>query len=940
MRSARLAFTLVLTVLVGLVVTGGQASADVAKPTVGMWYSSWWSKRAPVPLTWINGFGVGSSNQLLGDVNGDGMDDAVVVVASTGAWYVALSSGSGFTYTGSQWGPAIGAGSTKQFLADVNGDGKQDAVAFTLSSGNWTVALSTGTGFGTPSIWIYGHGQGSTNQLVADATGDGKADAVAFWKSTGQWYVAGSTGSGFGYPSQWITGHGQNSTNQLMNDVDHDGRADAIVFFNSNGSWYVSHSTGTQFEPFYTQFGPTGNGIGSNAQFVTDGNGDGVSEPFSFFNGPGDWYAASYDRTYGGYGAPQLMNTGFGAGATKVFQGNVNGDPYGYKASVAYWNGYWYVQPYHWTNQNLYNRWANPSGRTITEVPYALGTYQTYDSGDTAVIDEQLATMSQAGVDFLILDATNGVHVDDGAIFARQQLVAARIAHWNSTPGNRPLKYALAVGLIQFANHDPSLVESDAAQAWTYFVSNPTYGGPANYFYKDGKPLLVLHSTYAQRTSWVNWGGDKTSSNRFTVRYSGTPATAGDYGWYTQAAGAIDDPNAMMVSPGVNNHASGASNVYYSRENGDYYSLKSWDHVLGRSQRPGVVTVPSFNEYGDGNAVAITDTSGVHDPAGDPHPTEKWFNHAGQIDNALYWTMTRDYIHRLSNTAFGATVAASSSVEPPTTTGWGKVQLTDGLGTTGYSSDASSTPIHTENVTVDLGSSQSISRVDLFPHGAGAGSSFAFPVDFTIQTSSDNATWTTVVNKTGYPRPAASAQPFTFAATSARYVRVVATKLSLDQPSGSNYRLQLNELEVYPADNLAYGATVTASSTEPGWIPGNLNDGSWASPYSSVSASETTEQWVKVDLGSTKTVSQVDLQPRNDAGYVGGGYPVDFTIQTSTDGMTWTTVVTRTNQFQPPNAAQRYAFAPTQARYVRVDATRLRSIANQFRLQLNEIEIH
>jgi len=71
------------------------------------------------------------------------------------------------------------AGTPKPFLADVNGDGKADAVLF-YPNGTWHVALSNGSSFQEYEQWNIGHGAGSANQFVADVNGDGKADAIIF----------------------------------------------------------------------------------------------------------------------------------------------------------------------------------------------------------------------------------------------------------------------------------------------------------------------------------------------------------------------------------------------------------------------------------------------------------------------------------------------------------------------------------------------------------------------------------------------------------------------------------------------------------------------------------------------------------------------------------------------------------------------------------------
>lgn len=790
-KKIRVSLLSFFSIIIGIAVAAQSAAA--ATLTVGMWYSTWYAKKPAVVSTWATGLGSGSTNQLVGDVNGDGKDDAVVFTGAAGTWTVALSNGNGFN-TSVSWRTGHGSGSNAQFLADANGDGKLDAIAYTASTGAWSVALSSGSGFNTPTTWITGHGIGSAKQFMADVNGDGKADSIVFFNAAGSWYVATSNGSGFNSYTMWITGHGTGSNNQLFGDVNGDGKQDAIVYFGDTGTWFSARSTGTSFQS-YTQW-KTSHGIGSQAQFVSDGNGDGYADAYVFFNSDvngdgksGDWYASTYNKfTQSLSSGYHVVNSGFGSGATKVFQANVTGDAYGWKASVAYYaaTGTWKVEPYHYYKLNLHDSWT---AWDIKYRPLTLGSYQTYDSNDPAVIDEHLATISGAGIDFLLFDETNGIYVDDGYIYERARTVTSRIDNWNDTAGNRSIKYALAIGDIQYT-HDPASVEYEAGEVWDKFV-NTTNGGTQNYFYVDGKPLLVLYCNSTDRSAWQNWSGNKTNSNKFTVRYAEGESPAGFYGWYTPASGTIPDDNVMNVMPGWNNHVAGFTPI--SREQGDYYSLKAWDRVMQKNPKPKIVMITSYNEYREDNIVAVTDTSNV------TGTTEKWYNKSGVIDNFMYWNMTKAYIKRLGNLAFGATLTASSSGE---SSDWGISRINDGQlnsvsGSSGYTSQNSLATNHTEYIKLDLGASKTVAKVDLFPRNDGVNTGYGFPVDFTIQVSSDNVNWTTVVTRTGYAKPGNAVQSFTFPAASARYVKLEATSLRSNPNDGNSYRLQLNEMEIY-----------------------------------------------------------------------------------------------------------------------------------------------
>ncbi len=313
-----------------------------------------------------------------------------------------------------------------------------------------------------------------------------------------------------------------------------------------------------------------------------------------------------------------------------------------------------------------------------------------------------------------------------------------------------------------------------------------------------------------------------------------------------------------------------------------------------------------------------------------------------------------------SNAAWGKPVTATNSLEIP---GWSSAYLTDGntsfvYNNAGYSSQAYTSSANNVFVQVDLGSTLSIDSVRLTPRSDGAtasgGGTPNFPVDFTIQVSTDGTNYTTVATVSGQPNPNGLPQLYKFAPVDARYVKVNATKLGVPENGSSYYLLQLSEMEVFANGNLARGkpATATHSLEIPGWSLQYLNDGHTAyvtnnSGYTSVGyTSVANEVYAQIDLSSNQTVGSVKLWPRLDGAVTAEegtpNFPVDYTIQLSTDGTNYTTVKTVTAQPNPGGAPVLLAFAPTSARYVKVNATKLgtpESGSIYHLLQLSELEI-
>jgi serine/threonine protein kinase, bacterial len=134
-----------------------------------------------------------------------------------------------------------------------------------------------------------------------------------------------------------------------------------------------------------------------------------------------------------------------------------------------------------------------------------------------------------------------------------------------------------------------------------------------------------------------------------------------------------------------------------------------------------------------------------------------------------------------------------------------------------------------------------------------------------------------------------------------------------------------------PDGNYAFDAAVTVSSTvtpATGWAASNLTNGNfspttsdkgWASKKDTAAAST---EWVSLDLPTAAQILDVNLYPRNYDG-TATCFPTAFTIATSTDGKSWTTVTTRTGYSPSGVGPQRFSFQPVTAKYIKVTATSL-----------------
>jgi len=306
-----------------------------------------------------------------------------------------------------------------------------------------------------------------------------------------------------------------------------------------------------------------------------------------------------------------------------------------------------------------------------------------------------------------------------------------------------------------------------------------------------------------------------------------------------------------------------------------------------------------------------------------------------------------------SNLASDATVSASSSTESG---GWGRGNVVDGLAASdaaalGWSGSATPTVDHVEWLVFDTGSVGPINQVDLYPRTDGANAGQGFPIAYTIDLSIDGNSWTSVVSRTAQPLPT-GVQGFNFAYQQARYVRVRGSSLRPNPLDANRYRMQLAEVRIF-GKYASAGASVLVSSQQSGsdWAPARAVDGlrstgTDSKGWSSTSGGASVTEWLMVDLGDIRPVGELTLYPRTDGANAGYGYPVNLAVELSLDGVTWTTVASRTALALPSAAAaagQTFSFGYRPSRYVRIQGTVLRANPNDggtYRMQLAEVEVY
>jgi hypothetical protein len=407
-------------------------------------------------------------------------------------------------------------------------------------------------------------------------------------------------------------------------------------------------------------------------------------------------------------------------------------------------------------------------------------------------------------------------------------------------------------------------------------------------------------------------------ANTYYIGTGGRPTDEpGLFATPPDSAKSVSDP--MLVCPG--SVGNGLASL-------DGMKLKPGSPALGTGANPDYSSIGSYDLWS--NAVAAP-TSAVNRGA---------YNGPG-----VALTVSPDL-------AFHAALIPSSTYEfSPWSAGYLVDSQTDtSAGRFGYSSalvnpDGSSRSgaNHTESVVLDLRGRQAFDTIVLYPRNDAGNVGAGFPIDFTIEVW-DGANWITRVTRTGYPQPGNSGQVFTWnLMDTTNLIRIAGTNLR--QVGSDGYLMQLAEVKVLNSNRLVHAAATADSSYEAdGWGAAHATDGLEASqPYSMgyssgfANAGGQHTETLYLTTPCPQTYSSVTLFPRSDAGNVGAGFPVAFTIA-FWNGAGWDVKVTQTG-FAQPSTGQRFTWGSSYTTdKIRIQGTQLRQVQGSYLMQFAEVE--
>jgi hypothetical protein len=625
-------------------------SEVTAQKNSGIFYSTLFAKQKI--LERVHDFGDGAGYCFFKDINGDGKDDAIAVYTrgeKKGAVYVALSDGSTFMKPAYAFTFMFQFDFVRPLMGDLNGDGKADMMYVDTVTGKLYVAYADGSLFRSP-VLLKSTGRGIAGPVseyfLADWNGDGRDDFIYSIRGKNhadQWYVAVSNGTGLAPSFVIADSFGSGATQKLTGDVNGDGKADLIAYDQPSGEVKVAVSDGKKCL--------------KSMVWAKTGTGPGTTNPGSV--------CMAYDIDRDGKDDIIIWSK----------KGNCNW-------SVAYSSGKSFADYHVWIADFLQARYKN--NITVPEFgmigtmdghhavamvvsrgkwlalgntdkvkpasPVLANTWEAwgndyipdggaYDAGDPQVNDRQIEQIYDAGFTYIMLDITNGRN-DWVDNRAKEFMQRVRLFDQHLNNNEHKLYVNISLGRTRgITGKDNFFKELNRECERAWKEFYLPYKDI--YYQLHGKPMVVhmITTGWKYADSLDAWEGDKSYINKFTNR------------WMDGTQGGADEnkPDTYgWIVPGVNTLDKEMMPVmpgfwngitFYDRDNGELYRSQ-WMRVI--QYNPESVWVNSFNETWEHTSVEPSYHK-IDQFTANPLFTKPWTDYYGNRMDNFYWIMTRQY---------------------------------------------------------------------------------------------------------------------------------------------------------------------------------------------------------------------------------------------------------------------------------------------------------
>lgn len=277
------------------------------------------------------------------------------------------------------------------------------------------------------------------------------------------------------------------------------------------------------------------------------------------------------------------------SGSPSPTTGQTGGKEY-YRSQIGIWYTVW------WQNNNasnpykaMYSHWADWSRMEPVR--------GFYSSGDPEIIKTHMSLFNKYGIDYVLLDDTNGHGNDAGSIGANIDKVFATVRSMGA--GKAP-QVAIALG-GEFNNGtaaDPyGSRQSEADLVYSRYAQNYS----DIYFKWKNKPLMVSYGLVKYQ-SWndIRFTVRRATGNVNEWRFSGTPLPAtGLWGWVFNSQ--VDNTEVYGVVPGFNKgpiqgNTANSTMDQIKREKGDHY-MGMWLGAIAANRETIVIT--SWNDFAE-----------------------------------------------------------------------------------------------------------------------------------------------------------------------------------------------------------------------------------------------------------------------------------------------------------------------------------------------------